>query len=89
MLYKQRFSLEEWTEIERALNGEEITVDGETYEAAKIHVDRGQMSAFQQEQQRLKENNSNGKVLMQIGAAGSGLIALITAFAIKGYKKTG
>jgi len=66
-------------------------VDGETYEVAKdtINVDGGQMSAIRQEQQRLKDNNSNGKVLMQIGAVGSGLIALITAFAIKGYKKTG
>jgi len=89
MLYKQKFSQEEWAEIGRALNGEEIMVEGETYEVAKekIHVDGGQMSAIRQEQQRLKDNNSNGKVLMQIGAAGSGLIALITAIAIKGYKK--
>jgi hypothetical protein len=47
------------------------------------------MGAIQQEQQRLKDSNSNEKVLMKVEGVGSGIIALITAFAIKGYKKIG
>ncbi|MCE8162781.1 MAG: hypothetical protein I3273_01570 [Candidatus Moeniiplasma glomeromycotorum] len=87
MLYKQRFSSEEWAGIERVLSGKEIMFNGETYEAAreKVQVSGEWMDIIRQEQQKLKDSNSREKILMQVGASGGGIIATITAFAIKGY----
>jgi len=65
-------------------------VNGETYgKTNEFLVSREQNDTIQQEQQRLKGGNSDEEVLMQVGTVGGGIFALITAFAIKGYKKIG